>query len=121
MDVVEQAVAGRWPTEAVHVEHFSADPMAQGAPSEPFEVHLQRSRRTLQVPANRSIADVLLQHGAQIITSCRQGVCGTCVTGVVQGECDHRDAFLSEQERKAGDRIMVCVSRARGERLVLDL
>jgi ferredoxin-NADP reductase len=121
MEVVEETVAGRWPAESIHVEHFSADPQAQAGPCVPFEVHLQRSQRTLDVPANKSIADVLCHHGINVVTSCRQGVCGTCLTGVIAGNCDHRDAFLSDKERKAGDKIMVCVSRARGDQIVLDL
>ena len=84
-------------------------------------MHLSRSGRTLEVPADKTIADVLCDTGVQVPTSCREGVCGTCVTRVVEGQCDHRDAFLSDKERAAGDRILVCVSRAPGGRLVLDL
>jgi ferredoxin len=64
---------------------------------------------------------VLGRNGIPVVTSCGQGVCGTCLTGVLEGACDHRDAFLSDKERAAGDRILVCVSRAQGGRLVLDL
>lgn len=111
--------AAVWPPEAIHVEYFGAEPLADTG--EPFEVWLQRSGRTLEVPADKSIADVLGDHGVGVATSCRQGVCGTCVTRVVAGQCDHRDNYLSAAERSQGDRILVCVSRARGGRLVLDL
>ncbi|HEY2926264.1 PepSY domain-containing protein [Piscinibacter sp.] len=120
MDVVQQVAAASWPAEAIHLEHFSADPGLLGAPREPFELQLARSGRTLEVPAHKTIAEVLCDTGVPVPTSCREGLCGTCVTRVVEGRCDHRDAFLSDKERAAGDRILVCVSRAPG-RLVLDL
>ena len=60
-------------------------------------------------------------HGIDVATSCREGVCGTCLTRVIAGTPDHRDAFLSAKERKAGDKIMICVSRAKSAQLVLDL
>ena len=121
MDAVQEVAAGAWPAEAIHLEHFGADPGALAGPREAFEVTLARSGRTVAVPADRSIADVLSDSGVPVAMSCREGVCGTCVTRVVEGRCDHRDAYLSAKERAAGDRILVCVSRAPGGRLVLDL
>ncbi|MFH7042061.1 PepSY domain-containing protein [Paucibacter sp. JuS9] len=121
MEAVQQvAAAASWPAEAIHVEHFGADTKLVGAPCEPFELHLRRSGRTLQVPADRSIVEVLDAAGVPVPTSCREGVCGTCSTRVIEGRCEHRDAFLSPAEHAAGDRIITCVSRASG-RLVLDL
>jgi ferredoxin-NADP reductase len=121
MELVQELAAPNWPAEAIHVEHFAADPRALAAAGEPFEVQLARSGCTVAVPADKSIADALCASGVPVPTSCREGVCGSCVTGVLEGRCDHRDAFLSEKERAAGDRILVCVSRAQGGRLVLDL
>lgn len=121
MDAVQQIAAASWPSEAIHLEHFGADLHALAAPREPFDVKLAHSGRTLHVPADQTIADVLCAVGVPVVTSCREGVCGTCVTRVVEGQCDHRDAFLSAKERAAGNRILVCVSRAPGGRLVLDL
>ncbi|TMG96637.1 MAG: 2Fe-2S iron-sulfur cluster binding domain-containing protein [Betaproteobacteria bacterium] len=121
MDSVRGAASASWPPEAVHVEHFGADAQALAGERHPFELQLGRSGRTLQVPQDRSIADVLNGNGVPVVTSCREGVCGSCVTGVLEGRCDHRDVFLSDKERARGDRIMVCVSRASGPRLVLDL
>lgn len=118
--VQEAAAAAGWPAEALHAEHFGADPKLVGAPCQAFELHLRRSGRTLDVPADRSIVDVLAEAGVPVPTSCREGVCGTCVTRVIEGQCEHRDAFLSASEHAAGDRIITCVSRATG-RLVLDL
>jgi ferredoxin-NADP reductase/uncharacterized iron-regulated membrane protein len=120
MDCVRSAAAA-WPADCVHSESFRADPSAQNGPREAFELHLQRSGHQLTVPAERSIAEVLGAHGVPVTTSCAEGVCGTCTTRVLGGECDHRDSFLSPQERAAGDRILVCVSRARSGTLVLDL
>lgn len=121
MDEVQQiAAAANWSTDAIHLEYFGADAQALAGPREAFEVQLARSGRMVEVPADKSIADVLCDTGVRVTTSCREGVCGSCVTRVVEGSCDHRDAFLSQRERAAGDRILVCVSRAPG-RLVLDL
>jgi vanillate O-demethylase ferredoxin subunit len=115
------AQAGAWPRDSIHMERFHADHAALERPREAFQVRLSRSRRTLQVGADESIADALYSNGFRPPTSCKEGVCGSCVTRVVSGECDHRDGYLSPAERAAGDRIMLCVSRARGRELVLDL
>jgi vanillate O-demethylase ferredoxin subunit len=121
MDAVETTAAATWPPEAVHVEYFNADPLAAAGPQQEFEIALQRSRCSLKVPAGTSIATVLARNGIACFTSCEQGVCGSCLTGVLDGEPDHRDAFLSPAERREGKKIMVCVSRAKGRGLVLDL
>jgi vanillate O-demethylase ferredoxin subunit len=73
------------------------------------------------VPAEKTILEALAEQGVRVVSSCSQGVCGTCITGVLDGEPDHRDAFLSEGERKACDKMLLCVSRAKSARLVLDL
>nr|WP_217283852.1 PDR/VanB family oxidoreductase [Aquabacterium terrae] len=119
--VIDDVIAGIWPSEAIHVEYFGADPAAEAAPNRAFEVKLERSKRTIAVAADDSIADALCAHGIDVVTSCREGVCGTCLTGVIAGTPDHRDAFLSDKERKAGDKIMICVSRAKSAQLVLDI
>lgn len=119
--VVDEVTAGIWPAEAIHAEYFGADPAAAAAGGGAFEVRLQRSRRTIAVAAGCSIADALCAHGIAVATSCREGVCGTCLTRVIAGTPDHRDAFLSDKERRAGDRMMICVSRAKSGQLVLDL
>jgi len=121
MDLVESMAASNWPPEAIHVEHFGADPRAQAGPRLPFDIALARSGGTLTVPADKSIAEVLAAHGVPNMTSCEQGVCGTCLTGVLAGTPDHRDVFLSDAEHKACDRMLICVSRSRSERLVLDI
>ena len=86
-----------------------------------FVVVLARSGLEYPVPADRSIAQVLLEHGVALSTSCLQGICGSCETRVLAGAIDHRDALLTQAERARQDTMMVCVSRAAGGRLTLDL
>jgi vanillate O-demethylase ferredoxin subunit len=121
MNLVQDIAVAAWPAEAVHMEFFSADPLASSGPRTPFEITLARAKGTYQVPAEKTILQVLAENGVEISNSCEQGVCGTCVTGVLDGTPDHRDAFLSEKERKSCDKMMLCVSRAKSARLVLDL
>ena len=75
----------------------------------------------MTVPEDRSILEVVQDAGVPALSSCLEGVCGTCETAVVEGEPDHRDSLLSEDEKAAGDYMMICVSRSVGPRLVLDL
>ena len=121
MDLVEQTAAPTWPPEAVHLEYFSADPASLAGPRETFRVRLARSGGEYEIPAGQTIVQALAAQGFQIVTSCEQGVCGTCLTGLLEGTPEHRDVFLTDQERQAGDKIMPCVSRAKGDILVLDL
>lgn len=86
----------------------------------PFIVEL-RDGSELEVAADESIVDALERSGRRVLTSCREGNCGTCETVVLGGEVDHRDQLLDDDERAANDVMMICVSRARGDRLVLDL
>jgi vanillate O-demethylase ferredoxin subunit len=87
----------------------------------PFEVQIGHHGITCTVPVGRSVIDVLAERGIEIPVSCEQGVCGTCITRVLDGEPDHRDAFLTDAERKANNCFTPCCSRARSARLVLDL
>ena len=121
MDLVETTASATWPPEAVHTEYFTADPMAYAGPREAFEVRLARRGGAYKIPADKSIVGALAEYGVEIPTSCEQGVCGTCLCGVLEGTPDHRDAFLTEAQRKAGDKMMPCVSRAKGTTLVLDI
>lgn len=121
MDTVEEVASATWPPDAVHLEYFSADASALAAPCESFTVRLARSGGEYLIPAEQSIAQALAQYGIYLDLSCEQGVCGTCLTGVLAGEPDHRDSFLNDDERRACDKVMPCVSRSRSEFLVLDL
>ena len=108
-----------WPDEAVHFEYF-ANPNEIDR-SNGFEISLARSGLTLEVPAGRSILEVLRANGVGLISSCEQGACGTCIVDVIDGDPIHHDVFLNATERAAGDRIVTCVSRSASGRLVLDL
>ena len=122
MTLAKEMAASRWPGDSIHTEYFGADPMAFAGERKAFEITLARSGGTYCVPASKSVIDVLREHGlCNIETSCEHGVCGTCVTGVLDGVADHRDAYLSGEERSAGRKMLLCVSRAKSERLVLDL
>jgi ferredoxin-NADP reductase len=110
-----------WPPGSLHVERFTPRADADAGPSTAFEVALARSRRTVAVPPGKSILRAVEEAGVPVLSSCREGMCGTCETPVLDGVPDHRDSLLSEEERAAGDTMMICVSRARGSRLVLDL
>jgi ferredoxin-NADP reductase len=112
-----------WPTDSLHIERFSPKVLEEPSPDAlaTFEVECQRSGVTVTVPADRSIYEVVEEAGVDVLGSCMEGVCGTCECDVVEGEADHRDSVLSDAERARGDVIMVCVSRSRSERLVLDI
>ncbi|MGW4064635.1 PDR/VanB family oxidoreductase [Amycolatopsis sp. NPDC004747] len=103
----------------LHVERFA--PLPDDGPRTGFEVELAGSGRVLPVPADRSILEVVEEAGVTILSSCREGTCGTCETGVLGGEPDHRDSVLTAEERLENEVMMLCVSRARSPRLVLDL
>ena len=80
-----------------------------------------RSELTLTIPPDRSILDVVEEAGVAVLSSCAKGTCGTCQAAVLGGLPDHRDSVLTEEERRAGDCIMICVSRSCTGRLVLNL
>lgn len=107
-----------WPDAAVHSESFGAD-VSTAAKDRPFEVELRRSNMVLAVASGVTILDALRGHGVTIPTACLQGVCGRCVTRVIEGEVEHRDAVLTPDQQR--DQMCVCVSRAKGDRLVLDV
>ncbi len=109
-----------WPSDRVHYERFSADPTLADAPAEGFEVVLAKSGKTFHVPDDQSILDVLLDNGLDPDFGCMDGVCGSCTTDVVEGEVDHRDATMTAEEHDDEGTMCICVSRAKGARLVLD-
>ncbi|MGE0170403.1 MAG: 2Fe-2S iron-sulfur cluster-binding protein [Nocardioides sp.] len=104
----------------LHLERFSAKPLSEGGEGA-FAVTLERSGLTVDVPADKSIVDVLEDAGVTVQQSCLEGVCGSCETRVLGGVPDHRDSILSPQERATGKSMFICVSRSSGDRLVLDL
>jgi ferredoxin len=117
---VERCCAA-WPPRALHLERFAPKPQAEPARAEAFEIVLQRSELTLTVPPDRSILSLVEEAGVGVLSSCAEGTCGTCETSVLEGEPDHLDSVLNEEERRTGDCMMICVSRSCTSRLVLDL
>ncbi|MFF8434911.1 PDR/VanB family oxidoreductase [Streptomyces bacillaris] len=103
----------------LHLERFSAAATARPADSGAFEVELHRTGRTVQVAAGQSVLAAVREELPHVAYSCEQGFCGTCQQRVLEGEIDHRDELLTDDER--GDSMLICVSRCRGGRLVLDL
>jgi ferredoxin-NADP reductase len=114
------AVAERCPPRVLRTERFRPKERLAGADGE-FEVVLARSGRSVTVPGDVSVLDAVRAAGAEVLYSCTEGTCGTCETEVVEGVPDHRDSVLTEEERAAGETMLICVSRCRGKRLVLDL
>ncbi|HUH41066.1 MAG TPA: cytochrome P450, partial [Castellaniella sp.] len=111
-----------WRPDALHVEHFANDaPQLDPAHEHAFEIELRNSGLTLQVPADKTILEILHASNIDVQSDCEEGLCGTCEVAVVSGDIDHRDSVLNPAERKVNDRMMACCSRARSGRLVLDL
>jgi ferredoxin-NADP reductase len=106
----------------LRLERFTGSgPSDEGVDGEAFEVELASSGTIVPVAANQTIIAALDAVGIEVAYSCEDGYCGTCETMVLAGVPEHRDTVLSAAEREAGDRIMICVSRAKTPRLVLDL
>ncbi|MEJ2455782.1 MAG: PDR/VanB family oxidoreductase [Candidatus Thiodiazotropha sp.] len=118
--VLQRASAHGWPAEQVHREYFAASP-ADHTDDAGFEIEIKSSGQVLVVPADRSALEVLEEAGIFIPVSCEEGVCGTCMTRVLKGEPEHRDLFMTEQERALNNQFTPCCSRAKSGRLVLDL
>jgi vanillate O-demethylase ferredoxin subunit len=118
--VTSTAAASGWPAESVHQEYFGAAPQDSSADA-PFEVKIASSGNTYLVPVGKTVVQALAEHGVEILVSCEQGVCGTCITRVLQGTPDHRDMYFSEEEQALNDQFTPCCSRAKTPLLVLDL
>lgn len=115
-----KARAQGWPEDQLHYEFFKAAP-ARAADAGGFEVMLASSGQVIRVDAAQTVIAALAAQGVSVMTSCEQGVCGTCVTRILEGEPDHRDMYLTPEEKAANDQFLPCCSRAKSPRLVLDL
>lgn len=118
--VLAAARAQGWPEHQLHYEFFAAE-VQTSATDTAFEVRLASSGRTIAVGAGQTVTAALAAAGVDVPTSCEQGVCGTCLTRVLAGEPEHRDAYLTPEEQAANDQFLPCCSRARSPLLVLDL
>lgn len=118
--VLGTAKAQGWPQAQLHVEYFSAAAVDTTG-DQPFDVKLASSGQVFTVPTGTSVIKVLADAGVDIPYSCEEGVCGTCLTRVIEGVPDHRDMYLTEEEQAANDQFTPCCSRAKTPLLVLDL
>ncbi|MGK5077291.1 PDR/VanB family oxidoreductase [Janthinobacterium sp. HLX7-2] len=118
--VLASASALGWPPAQVHREYFSAAPVDAGGDA-PFDVRLASSGQVFKIPVGRTVVEVLAENGIDIPVSCEQGVCGTCLMRVLDGVPEHRDVYLTDEERAANDQFTPCCSRSKSALLLLDL
>ncbi|MFI6954425.1 PDR/VanB family oxidoreductase [Nocardia sp. NPDC050408] len=117
MTIVIADVVREMPGVELHSERFSPPPIVDGMP---FELEFASTGEVVEVPADKSALETILRTRPDRPYSCRQGFCRTCKVRVLSGEPEHRESVLSAADHEAGE-MLVCVSRARGGRLVLDL
>ncbi|MFZ5565503.1 MAG: PDR/VanB family oxidoreductase [Pseudomonadota bacterium] len=118
--VLNTARAAGWPEAQIHYEFFGAE-VAKSDSDASFEIKLASSGRIVMVPKDQTVVQALAAAGVDIMISCEQGVCGTCLTRVIEGVPDHKDSYLTPEEQAANDQFTPCCSRSKTPRLVLDL
>ena len=118
--VVNTAKGLGWAQDHIHLEYFGA-PAQDTSGDQGFEVRIASTGKVYPIAPDVSVVEALRKEGIDILTSCEQGVCGTCLTRVLEGEVDHRDMYLTDEEKAANEQFMPCCSRARSKLLVLDL
>ena len=119
--VLDRARAAGWDESRLHREYFAAPSAPAGGEDRPFQVKLASSGLVVDVEPGQKVVHALAANGVTILTSCEEGVCGTCLTRVLEGEPDHRDVYLTDEEKAANDQFLPCCSRSRTPLLVLDL
>jgi ferredoxin-NADP reductase len=120
LEAVERAAAD-WPEGALHLERFTAKEMDAPENQDSFEVELRASGLTVTVPPDKSILECVEEAGIYTVSSCQEGTCGSCETVVLEGTPEHRDSLMTPAVQEASETMMICVSRSRCPRLVLDL
>ena len=118
--VLDSARAQNWQEDRLHREYFTAVPVDSSLDGH-FSVKIASSGQVLEIPGDQTVIKVLERHGIEIAVSCEQGICGTCLTRVLDGVPEHRDLFLTEQEQALNDQFTPCCSRSKTPLLVLDL
>lgn len=118
--IISVAKGAGWSDHNIHREDFAAPAQVRSG-DQPFEIELSRSGRVIEVPAELTALEALVQHDIEIESSCEQGICGACITRVLSGEPDHRDQYMSAAEHVKNNSFTPCCSRSRSPRLVLDL
>ncbi|MGB4488212.1 MAG: PDR/VanB family oxidoreductase [Pseudomonas veronii] len=116
--VIGESAKHGYADDHIHREYFQIEVDNSGAS---FQVVAARSGKTVQVAEGQTILAALADVGIQIEISCEQGICGTCLCDVLEGEPDHRDVYLTDDEKQANDQILICCSRAKSKKLVLDI
>jgi vanillate O-demethylase ferredoxin subunit len=119
--VLQLARSHNWPESSLHREYFVAPAQPRTTPDDEFAVQLGRGGRIFTIPRGRSVVQVLNDAGIGIEVSCEQGVCGTCLTRVLEGEPDHRDVYMTDAEHRRNDQMTLCCSRSKSAILILDL
>lgn len=118
--VTSTAKQSGWAGSNVHLEYFGSQPQDTSADGE-FEVRIASSGKCFTIPKDKTVVSVLEQNDIDIPISCEQGVCGTCITRVLDGTPDHRDVYFTDEERAKNDQFTPCCSRSKSKVLVLDL
>ncbi|QNK75526.1 oxidoreductase [Variovorax sp. PAMC28562] len=118
--LLNAARAAGWPAEQLHYEFFGAE-VVKSNDDASFEVKLASSGKVVFVSKEQTVVQALAAAGIEVLTSCEQGVCGTCLTRVLEGEPDHRDMYLTPEEQAVNDQFTPCCSRSKSRLLVLDL
>jgi vanillate O-demethylase ferredoxin subunit len=118
--VISTAKDNGWADSNVHFEYFSGTEVDASA-NLSFQVKIASTGMMIPVTTEQSVAAALLAHGIEVPMSCESGVCGTCITRVLEGEVDHRDMYYTDDEKALNDRFTPCCSRAKSDVLVLDL
>lgn len=116
--MINLASTQNFPEQHIHKEYFQVEVETTG---DAFEVVAERSGKIIVVNAEETILQALAREGIEIEMSCEQGVCGTCMCDVLEGEPDHRDVYFTDEEKISNEQILVCCSRAKSARLVLDI
>ena len=115
------ALISKVPVDRLHFERFSAVDRSENAIVEAFEVTMSRSNKTVSVEKDQSLLDALNNNGGALISSCGEGVCGTCEVRVLRGQPVHLDSVMSDEDKDAIGVMYPCVSRGTGSTLVLDI
>ncbi|CAD6543142.1 PDR/VanB family oxidoreductase [Paraburkholderia metrosideri] len=118
--VLTEARKQGWPETRLHYEFFGAV-IEQPTNDASFQVKLASSGLTVDVPPGCTVVQALAENGVEVLTSCEQGVCGTCLTRVLEGQPEHRDSYLTDEEKTACDQFLPCCSRSKTQVLILDL
>ena len=118
--VLSTARAAGWPEAQLHFEFFGAE-VVHLASDAAFTVKIASTGQEIQVPADKSVVQVLQQAGVDVPIACEQGVCGTCLTRVLEGIPDHKDMYLTPEEQAANDQFTPCCSRSKSPLLILDI